>query len=210
MQVYHKIVTVFKRDPETKFRTLIEGEFALSEFEYLQGLEWIWTEKVDGTNVRVMFDEDISFGGKSDRAEIHAHLARRLDETFLPLKGKFAEMFKKGCCLYGEGYGAKVQKGGGNYRADQGFVLFDVKIGEHWLQRKNVECIASGLGLDVVPLVGTGTLHEMVAKAKEGFKSQWGDFLAEGIVARPATELLGRNGERVITKIKRRDWPREG
>ena len=30
--------------------------------------------------------------------------------------------------MYGEGYGAKIQKGGGNYRQDQDFVLFDVLL----------------------------------------------------------------------------------
>lgn len=41
---------------------------------------------------------------------------------------------------------------------------------------------------------------------RKGIKSQWGDFIAEGIVARPATELLTRNGERIITKIKHKDF----
>lgn len=209
MKEYHKIVTVFERDPETKFRTLREGRFALPEFDYLQNNKWVWTEKVDGINIRVMFDGELTFGGKTDRAQIPAHLANRLNELFLPLKDKFAEMFEDGCCLYGEGYGAKIQKGGGNYRPDQDFVLFDVKIGDWWLQRKDVEDIGGKLGLDVVPVIGTGTLHEMVAKTKEGFKSQWGDFLAEGIVARPATELKARNGGRIITKIKNKDWPKE-
>lgn len=36
--------------------------------------------------------------------------------------GKDAEVFGCDACLYGEGYGAKIQKGGGNYRADQDFV----------------------------------------------------------------------------------------
>ena len=41
---------------------------------------------------------------------------------------------------------------------------------------------------------------------KKGFKSQWGDFKAEGIVARPNTELVGRDGKRIITKIKQKDF----
>ena len=48
MKEYHKIKTVFKRDPVTKFKTLLEGEFASPEFEYLKNNEWIFTEKVDG------------------------------------------------------------------------------------------------------------------------------------------------------------------
>ena len=48
---YHKIQTVFKRDPETKFKTLLMGEYSLPEFEYLKNNEWVFTEKIDGTKV---------------------------------------------------------------------------------------------------------------------------------------------------------------
>lgn len=45
--------------------------------------------------------------------------------------------------------------------------------------------------------------------ARLGFKSTWGDFQAEGIVARPSVELKNRAGERIITKIKCKDFPRK-
>ncbi len=208
MKTYHKIQTVFKRDPETKFKTLLEGDFSLPEFEYLKKNEWIFTEKVDGTNIRVMQNEGkITFGGKTDRAQIPAKLVERLNETFLPLAKMFTDIFNGAdVCLYGEGYGAKIQKGGENYRPDQDFVLFDVKIGEWWLQRKDVEDVANKLVIDIVPIIGKGTLADMVNMAKEGIISTWGDFKAEGIVARPATELVTRNGSRLIAKIKSRDF----
>jgi len=209
MKEYHKIQTVYLRDPETKFKTLLDGEFSLPEFSYLQDNEWVFTEKVDGTNIRVMFADDgdgIEFRGKSDRAQIPDKLVKRLEERFAPQLKTFEANFSDGVCLYGEGYGAKIQKGGGNYRQDQDFVLFDVKIGEWWLQRKDVEDIAREFGLDVVPIIGTGTLGQMVQMARVGFASQWGDFMAEGIVARPVTELKTRSGKRIITKIKHKDF----
>ncbi|MDM8524511.1 RNA ligase family protein [Desulfococcaceae bacterium HSG8] len=208
MKKYHKIQTVYKRDPATKHKTLIEEDFSTPEFDYLKNNEWIFTEKVDGTNIRVMFDgESITFGGKTDNAQIYVKLSNCLNEKFVPLTEDFRNIFNDAdVCLYGEGYGARIQKGGGNYRQDQGFVLFDIKIGEWWLQRKDIEDIAGQLGLDVVPIIGTGTLAEMVREAKKGFSSAWGDFMAEGIVARPSTELMGRNGSRVITKIKYKDF----
>ena len=208
MKKYHKILTVFKRDPTTRFKTLIIGDYAIPEFEFLKDNEWVFTEKVDGTNIRVMFNGySIAFGGKTDRAQIDAGLINRLNERFLPLQDKFIEFFKNSdVCLYGEGYGSKIQKGGGNYRQDQGFVLFDVKIGDWWLRRGDVEDIAHKFNLDVVPIIGTGTLSEMIRKTRNGFDSAWGGFRAEGIVARPATELKTRGGDRVITKIKHRDF----
>jgi len=205
--MYPKIKTVFTRDPKTKYRTLVEGEFATLEFEYLQSNTWIWTEKVDGTNIRVMFDgNNITFGGKTDRAQIPAFLVNKLNELFLSQVEVFKRDFPDGVCLYGEGYGAKIQKGGGNYRPDQGFVLFDVKIGEWWLKREDVSDVATKLEIDTVPEVGIGNMHEMVEFVRHGFRSKWGDFQAEGIVARPLVELATRSGSRIITKIKRKDF----
>lgn len=208
MKEYHKIDTVFKRDPATNHKTLLVGEYSQDVFAYLAGNEWVFTEKVDGTNIRVMIHPEgrIEFGGKTDAAQIPATLISRLEVRFHPQRDRLVEMFPDGACLYGEGYGAKIQKGGGNYRADQDFVLFDVKIGDWWLERQNVEDIASKLGLDIVPIIGIGTLDDMVMGAREGFHSTWGNFAAEGIVARPRVEMRARNGTRIITKIKHRDF----
>jgi hypothetical protein len=208
MREYHKIHTVFKRDMDNKGKTLLEGQFSLPEFEYLANNKWTFTEKVDGTNIRVMWrDGKVSFGGKTDRASIQATLVDRLTARF-PAKA-FADVFDGDVCLYGEGYGARIQKGGGNYRPDQDFVLFDVRIGDWWLQRSDVENIACKMGIDVVPVVGSGTLYDCIKIVRDGLLSRWGSFNAEGIVARPTTELFARNGTRIITKIKERDFPGE-
>src|ERR1017187_4441563 len=128
MKKYHKIQTVFLRDPETKFKTLMHGQYATPEFEFLAENKWVFTEKVDGTNIRIMWDGagTITFGGKTDAAQIPAFLVTRLQERFLTQRDKFTAKFDTETCLYGEGYGAKIQKGGGNYRPDSDFVLFDV------------------------------------------------------------------------------------
>lgn len=213
MKEYHKIQTVYKRDPETKHKTLLEGEFSIPEFEYLRNNEWIWTEKVDGTNLRVMYNgTSISFGGKTDNAQIPNQLVNNLNSHFLPkiylFKETFGEDYNISVCFYLEGYGAKIQKGGGNYRSDQWFVLFDIRIGDWWLNREVVEGLAIKFELDTVPIIGKGTLYDMIEKTRQGFKSQWGDFIAEGIVARPSVELFSRKGDRIITKIKHKDFPK--
>ena len=207
MNEYHKIQTVFKRDMQKNGKTLLEGQWTLPEFEYLAGNQWVFTEKVDGTNIRVMFkDGAVTFGGKTDNAQIPANLVARLNDRFLPMAAQLQEVFGCDACLYGEGYGAKIQKGGGNYRPDQDFVLFDVRVGDFWLQRADVEDVAVKFGIDVVPIIGEGTLHDAIAQAKAGIGSTWGAFQAEGIVARPKTEMNTRNGHRIITKIKCRDF----
>ena len=206
MITYHKIQTVFKRDMGGKKKTLIEGQWTLPEFKYLANNLWVFTEKVDGTNIRVMFkDGAVTFGGKTDSSLIPAQLVKRLNETFLPLAEKMGEIFDGDACLYGEGYGPKIQNGD-KYRKDQDFVLFDVRCGDWWLQRKDVEDVATRLGIDAVPIIGAGSLLDAVNWAKRGFCSTWGEFEAEGIVARPSVELFTRNGSRIIAKIKCRDF----
>jgi hypothetical protein len=203
---YHKIQTVFKRDMESKGKTLLVGQWTIPEFEYLAENQWTFTEKVDGTNIRVMWDGGkVSFRGKTNGASIPVNLLYCLQERFSD-KSLFEKVFNSGnVCLYGEGYGAGIQKGR-MYRQDQDFVLFDVKVGDWWLQREDVEDVAQKLSLGVVPIVGIGTLYECIDLVSGGMESRWGGFQAEGIVARPSTELCSRGGNRIITKIKCRDF----
>lgn len=213
MNQYHKIKTLFKRNPEN-MRYVLEGQWAKPEFEYLKDNEWIFTEKVDGTNIRVMWNGKlVSFGGKTDNAQMYMPLVQKLQKMFdtTPQRKQFKELFgeETEVCLYGEGYGRKIQKAGKNYNPDDvDFVLFDIKIGRWWLSRKDIEEIAVKLGIKVVPIVLKGTLLEGVEMVKKGFNSQWGDFPAEGLVAKPEVELFNRSGERVITKLKVRDFQR--
>jgi len=208
MKEYHKINTLYKRDMETKNKTLIIGKYSMPEFEYLQNNEWSFTEKIDGTNIRVIWDstnKDITFKGKTDNAQIPANLYKEL--TLIFVSDKLAEVFPDtDVCFYGEGYGVKIQNGGSYIPDGNDFILFDIKIGDWWLQRKDILGIAEKLDLDVVPDIGTGTLADLVNLVRTGFNSKIGTCIAEGIVARPLVELKARNGERIITKLKYRDF----
>jgi hypothetical protein len=156
-----------------------------------------------------MYDgESIKFGGKNGYSSIPSRLLNSLTSIFWPLLEKFKKIFDSPVCFYGEGYGLGIQKAGKKYDRNQTFVLFDVKIGEWWLNRKDVEDISTKLGIHVVPIVGMGTLDEMVSMVFSGFYSQWGRFMAEGIVARPEVELKTRSDDRIITKIKYKDFDR--
>ena len=102
---------------------------------------------------------------------------------------------------------ARIQKGGGNYKPDGvDFVLFDVLVAGWWLKREDVEKIAKSLNVDVVPIAGEGTLEYGVERVRNGLSSALGDFLAEGLVMKPLIELKTRAGNRIITKIKHKDF----
>lgn len=202
---YHKIETLLNRSKDT-FK-VTEGEWRLPEFEYLKDCQWEFTEKVDGTNIRIGWNGlQHKYGGRTDNAQMPTFLLSKLENLFPP--AKLAEVFNTNyACLYGEGYGAKIQKGGGNYISDGvDFILFDVKIGEWWLKREDVKDIAKKLDIKVVPIVGIGTLHEAISKASVGFESYWSNVNAEGLVVRPMIELMTRAGNRIIGKIKQKDF----
>lgn len=206
MREYPKIQSIFKRDEKT--HKFIEGQWSLPEFEYLNNNQWCFTEKVDGTCIRILWDmQTLRFGGKTDNAQIPTFLISKLQDLF-PVS-KFQEHFvETPVCLYGEGYGARIQKGGGNYiPKGVDFVLFDILIGEWWLQRKDIEGIAIKFNIGIVPIIGHGTISDAVQIIKSGLlKSEWGDFLAEGMVLKPEIELFTRNGQRIVTKIKHKDF----
>ena len=206
MKEYHKIQTVYLRDPATKHKTLLEGQFAKPEFEYLKDAKWVFTEKVDGTNIRVQWDgEKVTFNGRTDRATTPPTLLKKLDELF-PREAFVASELPP-LCLYGEGYGLKIQKGGGNYIPDGvSFILFDVNIDGTWLEQHNVEDIGNTLVIKTVPVIGKGTLLEGVEMVRQGYDSHLCKAPPEGLVMRPEVALFNRKGERVIAKIKVKDF----
>lgn len=214
MKVYHKIQSIYKRDPETRFKTFLDGVWSVPAFGLLKDLEWTFTEKIDGTNIRIGWDGDcVSIGGRSDNAQIPAPLYKHLSAVFTP------ETMTNGltgpATLIGEGYGGSIQKGSG-YQQDQQFILFDVFIEPTednplgiWLEREIVESVAEGLRIPVVPVVHRGPLLDGIEMCKGRILSQCAEdktLVAEGVVARPSVELRDRLGSRVITKIKVRDF----
>ena len=204
---YIKIDTPFERDNDGT-KKLIEGKFRNETVEYLKDNKWFCSEKIDGTNIGIVWDgHKVSFQGRTEKAQIPTQLVNKLNELFggtineEMFEQKFGEM---NVILFGEGYGPKIQKGGGLYRDDVSFILFDVYLPDQnlWLKRDAVEDIAKGFGIDVVDIVLTGTLQEAIDFVKTKPKSHIGTANMEGLVCRPTVEMLDRMGRRVITKIK--------
>lgn len=211
MNTYHKINGIYKRHREgSKIGQFIEGDFSKPEFEFLKDVPWTATEKVDGMNIRVKWfkeTKEVKFAGKSDNADIPGILRQRLTDLFTV--EKLDEVFDDDVCLYGEGYGGKIQKGS-KYKADgQDFVLFDIKAGTFWLERENLEDVAKKLECDIIPEFYPEdklSLMDLVQLTKNGFDSNWGEFPAEGLVVKPKIEMTNRWGERIITKLKIKDF----
>ena len=206
---YNKIETLWKRDMDGT-KKLLEGEFRNPTVEFLKDNIWQFTEKVDGTNIRVYWDgHTVSFGGRTERAQIPTQLLDYLLATFKTNEAEqiFEEKFgETPVILFGEGYGSKIQKGGGLYRDTVSFILFDVYISGNYQSRETVEDVAKSFGIDVVPIILEGTIDAGVAFVKEHPKSTMGTAYMEGLVGRPKVEMRDRCGKRVIVKIKWEDF----
>ncbi len=163
MNPYHKIDSIFKRDSKGKFYS----HYSCPEFEYLANNKWRGTEKLDGTNIRVMWDNGLAFGGRSDAAQIPAPLVNRLNKLFT--SDKLAKYFFEPVCLYGEGIGPKIQKGSKYGEVD--FVLFDVRVGDWWLKDDALWQISDQLEIKLAPTKFLGNLKEAVEMVKMGIPS---------------------------------------
>lgn len=208
MKQYEKIETVFCRDTNGTKR-LILNDFRNPTIAYLKDNMWAFTEKIDGTNIRIHWDGyKVEFGGRTDKAQIPGPLLSKLNEMFATSEAE--ELFEqtwgdKEVILFGEGYGPKIQNGG-EYRSDVSFILFDVLVGDNYQEREWVEKTAQMFNIDVVPIVLTGTIQDGIDYVMKHPRSTMGTAMMEGVVGRPVIELRDRRGERVIVKIKWEDF----
>lgn len=214
---YSKIHTLYKRDDNLK---IILGDWSLSEIEYLAHNKWLMTEKVDGQNVGIHFkDGKVTITGRSKDAEFQEEMLSRLVELFdESMVERMAKTFKGNAfTLFGEGFGPGLN-GGGKYAQTHDFVLFDIYVptvrnpstGTYvdgwWLERHNCEDVSAKLGIEIVPSLGLMSIYDAIDIVRAGYKSQWGDFIAEGLVAKTPCELFTRKGHRLLTKIKHKDF----
>ncbi len=216
MQDYHKINSLYFREG----KKLVHDKWSCPEFEYLKDNKFEWTEKVDGTNIRVNVSriEDslfVTYGGRTKNAQIPAPLMTSLLANF-GINNRSCELLSNlgpvmierniaNITFYGEGYGPKIQKGE-KYGDIPKFVVFDVLIGSVWLDRANIDDLCNKIGLDTVPIVGYGTLRQAEWLVAGEMESTWGPFIAEGLVVRPVVPMFDRRGNRIIAKIKYSDF----
>lgn len=209
---YMKIKALFKRDPKGN---VMLGEFSDPAFDYLKDCRWIATEKIDGTNTRIIWDgHRITWKGHTDSANIPDFEEKYMQAMFGSPETEevFEQVFgEKQAIVFGEFYGHKVQKAGELMNPkENGFIVFDINIGGYWLDFGNVKDVAGRLGLLVVPEAMEGTLTELKDRiAKDGtslHETVSGNSAPlEGYVCFPSVPLYFRNGTPIKVKIKVRD-----
>ncbi len=205
---YPKIHTLFKRDEDG---TLLVGDFSKEEFLTLRNILWNCYEKVDGIQVRVIFDgKKVTFSGRKDDSVLPENVVAALRKRFTAKM--FKNAFDADCrevCLYLECYGKGIKGTHSDYGVDgPQFIMFDVMVHDWWLKREDVVDVADKMNCAVVPLVNTSLgIDDIVYTIAGGVCSTVGFGPAEGVVVFPAfANLYFRNGDRVAFKLKTRDF----
>jgi hypothetical protein len=199
--------------PPKASNKLIPGLYSLPEFETIT--RWTITEKIDGTNIRIIWDADtmeLKIKGRNEDSMIPPHLLEYLQQTFYFKNLK--DIFPKGqTILFGEGFGPKIQCG--EYYSDTPkFALFDVYHDGWWFERDNVHDVAEELEIVEAPLITNDdctaiwNTDQIVNYVKSKPKTcllteQW--YEIEGIVARPYPMLRTRNGAPIFFKLRCKD-----
>jgi hypothetical protein len=194
-------------------QSFIIGDYSEPEFGIFN--KWRVEEKIDGTNIRIMWQPiqldsypQLRFGGRTEDAQIPCHLLDYLQSTFT--EEKFINQFPNAnrVILFGEGCGPKIQKVGSSYSSSPKFILFDVWIGGWWLKREDVAKLANDLGIESAPDLGIMTEQEIIefVKSKPLSKCSIIPQMIEGIIARPDPLCMFRNGSPIMWKLKCKEF----
>ena len=193
------------------------------QVEYYSNVDLVETDIPLGVHFTV------TIKGKTDNAQIPPMLKKYMEDNypadkvldalglkeFIPVKEWVEHKWNDVIdipkyTIYGEGYGAKIQKAGGNYiKNGVSFAGFDVKVNDVYLLTDNRDDIINKLGAPIAPFIGYFTIDEAIEYVRKGFKSKIAenkDFIAEGLVLRTELGLKNRRGERLIVKIKYEDF----
>lgn len=223
---YPKIETLYVRDLTT--HKVLPDKIRQEEFLIPQ--TWHVTEKIDGMNVRIMLGRDgsVAYGGRTDAAQLPASIVQWLIQNMWPDKVRAAFDPDTSALLFGEGYGERIQKGGGDYRPGVAVRLFDVVVfgaedaerHHHpkawWLNWAAVEDVAKKLGVETVPVLAHAVslddavqfvgLSEGIPSSVSLKETATNVRAQEGIVARTEPILFTRTGARLCWKLKAKDW----
>lgn len=227
---YPKIENLYASNGEqgAGYRRGPEFGFKLPAVEQIS--QWLVLEKVDGMNLRVIFQAGngaaptIRFAGRTDKANLPGDLVTYLEETFT-----IARMIRafghtheeqpevwhipESVVLFGEGFGPGIQKAGQAYADVTGgakrFILFDVLVDRKWwLSWDNVVDVAQKLFVPHVPVLQKWADLDDIRWLVRNHYSRLqpsGSEHVEGVIARTDPYLFDARGRRVMFKHKVRD-----
>jgi hypothetical protein len=165
-------------------------------------------EKIHGTSAWLSWNNGKV--GYFSGGEKHDNFVKVFDEA--GLIHNFTNIGMEKVMIFGEAYGGKCQGMKNTYGDKLKFVVFDVKIGEHWLDVPNAHDVANKLGLEFVDYVKIPATLEFIDAERDKPSTQairngcGNDKLREGVVLRPPFEVRDNSGERIMAKHKREEF----
>ncbi len=199
---YYKINTLFERHPKTK--KILQDKFCCPEFESIS--RWLVTEKINGTNIRIHYSKEakkVTFGGRTDNAQIPAKLYTYLSEKFTFEHIEECFMDAKEVMIFGEGFGNNIQCNPGAkfsmYGEDVKFNMFDIWVDGWWIKPFTSQVIAGLLRCPNVPYLHREndeqfwTVEQIIDFVKSKPESERGNGVMEGIVAKSFPQMMFRD-----------------
>lgn len=226
---YDKILAPFARDTaKSKYVDIVK--FSRPEFEMLANVKWNWTLKIDGSNVNVIWDgERASYVGHTEKTQFNERTKKFLDETFCTPEAEtvFEDLYGKQPVKISMELVSKDMNQNYGYFDGAVFVfdIFNGSTGKVWTSEETLNAFVSkfeGSNVLVAPFIGYMSIWDAVdvARAYEAIwnrhpekwseerivKNPLGPYMIEGLVGRLPYELFNNNGDRVITKVKCKDY----
>jgi hypothetical protein len=212
---YPKINTLWARGEDFKVRP---GAYSLPEFECID--PWDVFEKIDGMNVSLFFtkavpwpevrmDYDIRGRGPNTnwRQDQLDYMRVQMHQAYPYVRDMMNAHELYTYEIFGELFGPGIQSGG-VYGNDIQFRFFDVRVDEKvWLDTDTLVQVSKDSGLPQVPYLGTYDANTVSSDVRAGIPSAFNpDHTMEGVVAKPPVRLFNIKGERVIWKLKTKDF----
>ena len=196
-----KLKTLFRRGDKFK---VIPGEY--TDPRFAQVGEWLVTEKMDGTSVILSITEHgTAFYGRTSKSQFTPAMSDFLSAAASTALFSLDPHGIHQADIYAELCGPGIQ-GNPHGLTEMKLFVFDVRIGDYWLDWDNVIDVAYKAGLRT-PWVFAGrydaeTLVENLSRlAKEGSPRY-----LEGYVARTDPLLYDNQGNRIMWKLKVSDF----
>lgn len=175
-------------------------------------------EKIHGTSAHISFKKPAPGLDGHGQPELKFSPGGEKYDKFVSvfdvpaLEAAFLALGHDEVVVFGEAYGGKCQGMSATYGKDLKFIVFEVKIGEAWLNVVNAEDVAKKLGLEFVayervPCTPEALTAERDRPSRQAVRNGIVEPKpAEGIVIRPLEEYRDHRGERICAKFKREEF----
>lgn len=201
-----KLLTLFKRGAYFKVDTLYYStpEFALID-------NWLVTEKIDGTSVILSLSKTGGgYYGRTPKSQFNVNQTKFMESETDRLLGKVWPILSTygldSIDVYAELVGPDVQ--GNPYALDEHrLYVFDMRAGGYWLNTGSVYPNCDVLDVRRPSVLDNMTTDEVIFLVRGGFQSTINPgVLSEGVVARTDPLLYNNRGDRVMFKLKHKDF----